>query len=215
MITSFLFFFFLLCKYSILPSPLVLGRNRQVSLRMPKFKDTRKNAQSPFFTGWIDETEPRSPLAELFSKLVPTMTTMKRKGAFYFPPPPPHPELPVVPSKCEIAASQLVELARPELSDYACEKRYLTPIDSATVAQLAEKVHHRLSGDTLKAAPPLHIEDSEHFDKVLRANDDKLIVIDFSAKWCGPCKQLEPVFRMLSLRNPVALFLTVCFTLLH
>jgi hypothetical protein len=53
----------------------VLGRNKQVALRMPKFKDTRKS-QSAFFTGWIDETEPRSPLAELFAKIVPTMTTM-------------------------------------------------------------------------------------------------------------------------------------------
>lgn len=68
----------------------VLGRNRQVSLRMPKFKDSRKVTNTPFFNGWVDETEPRSPLAELFGKVVPIMVSMKRKGAFHFPPPPPH-----------------------------------------------------------------------------------------------------------------------------
>ena len=68
----------------------VLGRNRQVSLRMPKFKDSRKVTNTPIFNGWIDETEPRSPIAELFAKVVPVMVNMKRKGAFHFPPPPPH-----------------------------------------------------------------------------------------------------------------------------
>ena len=58
----------------------VLGRNRQVSLRMPKFKDSRKADRSPYFNGWVDETEPKSPVAELFGKVVPMMTTMKRKG---------------------------------------------------------------------------------------------------------------------------------------
>jgi hypothetical protein len=68
----------------------VLGRNRQVALRMPKFKDTRKS-NNAFFKGWVDEVEPRSPIADLFSKLAPLMKTMRRKCAFHFPPPPPHP----------------------------------------------------------------------------------------------------------------------------
>ena len=47
---------------------------------MPKFKDNRKSQQSPFYNGWVDENEPRSPLAELFCKLSPVMTVMKKKG---------------------------------------------------------------------------------------------------------------------------------------
>lgn len=50
---------------------------------MPKFKDNRKSQQAPFFNGWVDENEPRSPLAELFSKLTPVMSVMKRKGTVY------------------------------------------------------------------------------------------------------------------------------------
>ena len=91
------------------------GRNRQVSLRMPKFKDSRKAQQTPFFNGWVDDQEPRSPLAELFAKLVPVMTTMKRKGAFHFPPPPPHLELPSPPSSGQLLPAALPDWARPEL----------------------------------------------------------------------------------------------------
>jgi hypothetical protein len=93
----------------------VLGRNRQVSLRMPKFKDSRKAQQTPFFNGWVDEQEPRSPLAELYSKLVPLMSSMKRKGAFHFPPPPPHLELPSPPTSGALMPNSLPEWERPEL----------------------------------------------------------------------------------------------------
>jgi hypothetical protein len=35
-------------------------------------------------------------------------------------------------------------------------------------------------------------------------------MVDFGATWCGPsCKQLESISRMLSLRNPIVLFLKV------
>ena len=93
----------------------VLGRNRQVSLRMPKFKDTRKAQQTAFFNGWVDDQEPRSPLADLFTKLVPMMSVMKRKGAFHFPPPPPHLELPSPPSSGVLQSSMLPTWVRPEL----------------------------------------------------------------------------------------------------
>jgi len=100
-------------------------------------------------------------------------------------------------------------LNRSDLSDYACDKRFLTPVAASVVAQLAEKVHYRLGGDILKPELPVHIEDMEHFNRVLGANDGRIIVLKFHAKWCGRCKQLEPVFKMISQQNPVALFLTV------
>ena len=116
----------------------VLGRNRQVSLRMPKFKDVRKNTHVPVHYGWSDELEPRSAVAELFSKLVPVMSVMKRKGAFYFPPPPPHEELAPASTECSLHMASVrpfIIRDRPELSDYSCASRILTPVDVAQVAQ--------------------------------------------------------------------------------
>ena len=203
----------------------VLCRNRQVSLRMPKFKDTRKNATSKQFNGWVDESDPRSPLSELFSKLVPAMSTLKRKGVFKFPPPPPHDELSSPPPSIEVPLVvmgeerksikslqkefPLVFFEKPELTDFGCEERTLNSIDSVTIAQLAVNCHHRLGTDVLKAEPPMHVEDSDHFKDLLAANDDRLIVLDFHATWCAPCHKIAPVFRMLSMKYPTALFLKI------
>ncbi|XP_057642588.1 thioredoxin-like [Chionomys nivalis] len=42
------------------------------------------------------------------------------------------------------------------------------------------------------------IESKEAFQEALAAAGDKLVVVDFSATWCGPCKMIKPFFHSLS-----------------
>ncbi|XP_075151210.1 deadhead [Haematobia irritans] len=42
------------------------------------------------------------------------------------------------------------------------------------------------------------IKSIEDFEKKLANAGDKLVVLDFYATWCGPCKDMEPHIRKLS-----------------
>lgn len=192
----------------------VLCRNRQVSLRMPKFKDTRKRTSgSNIFNGWVDAEEPRSPVAELFSKVVPLMRSMKRKGAFHFPPPAPFDELPKPPTTCAVSASREIELQRdlrrPQLSDYGCDNRLFAAVSPDVIHDMARAVKHRFDSDVLRPQPPLVVEDDDHFVALTQSLPDQLLVVYFFASWCRPCKALAPVFHQLSLRIPTARFIKV------
>ncbi|XP_005382800.1 PREDICTED: thioredoxin domain-containing protein 8 isoform X2 [Chinchilla lanigera] len=52
------------------------------------------------------------------------------------------------------------------------------------------------------------IKDME-FTAFLKAAGPKLVVVEFSAKWCGPCKLMGPVFHAMSLKYKNVMFAIV------
>jgi len=47
-------------------------------------------------------------------------------------------------------------------------------------------------------------------EKISEANKDgKIVVANFSASWCGPCRQITPLYAELSQKYPQLVFLTI------
>ncbi|XP_006864742.1 PREDICTED: thioredoxin [Chrysochloris asiatica] len=53
------------------------------------------------------------------------------------------------------------------------------------------------------------IESKGDFHAALSSAGDKLVVVDFTATWCGPCKMIKPFYHSLSEKFGNVVFLEV------
>ena len=55
----------------------------------------------------------------------------------------------------------------------------------------------------------LDVDSEAEFDKKITSAGSKLVVIDYSTTWCGPCKVIAPKFDQLSDAYPDSIFIKV------
>nr|CAD7458387.1 unnamed protein product [Timema tahoe] len=53
------------------------------------------------------------------------------------------------------------------------------------------------------------INDDSHFQSEMSASGTKLVVVDYTATWCGPCQRIAPHFEQFARKYPRACFLKV------
>ena len=51
-----------------------------------------------------------------------------------------------------------------------------------------------------------NIESYQEFEYVMNNFHNRLIVLDFTAIWCGPCKRIAPFFEQLGVKYPEVIF---------
>jgi thioredoxin len=56
---------------------------------------------------------------------------------------------------------------------------------------------------------PEFLRTKADFDAALSDAGSKLVVVDFTAAWCGPCKMIAPKFEQMSKDNPDVAFYKV------
>ncbi len=53
------------------------------------------------------------------------------------------------------------------------------------------------------------VKDLTEYEEELQSAGQKLVVADFTAKWCGPCQRMNPVLDSLTSKYPDVVFLKV------
>jgi thioredoxin 1 len=59
-----------------------------------------------------------------------------------------------------------------------------------------------MSSTAEKPTEPIHVESTDHFEELLGEYD--VVLVDYHADWCGPCKMLEPIVEELAAESAAA-----------
>lgn len=82
------------------------------------------------------------------------------------------------------------------LVDMEYSKEKLLTTSSLSYPSIIRRILNIYGGKSEKVIEVMNINE---LDDILNSNENKLVVIDFTAVWCGPCRAIAPVYDQLSI----------------
>ena len=68
--------------------------------------------------------------------------------------------------------------------------------DAEDIDDIRERKREELRSKAGSPDDPVHVEGNEHLEELLE--DNRVVLVDFYADWCGPCKMLEPTVEEIA-----------------
>ena len=72
------------------------------------------------------------------------------------------------------------------------------------IEAIRRKKREQLQGQLESSTPdePIHVQGREHFQELVGSH--RILLVDFHADWCGPCKMLEPTVAEIAAETDAA-----------
>jgi thioredoxin 1 len=84
----------------------------------------------------------------------------------------------------------------------------LAPVLARPAAASSSLARSVVPSLTLRRSMAVHaVKDDAELRSLLEKSGEKLVIVDWTAAWCGPCKQIAPVYESLSNENKNVVFI--------